>query len=125
MNMLSAFEWLGYFCFLLGVLLPILSLKENGKFYNPGIVNKVDHQMVNTGPYRTLRHPLHLGTVLQIGGLAFFAPLWLALPAGFGSLWLCLFFNRTEDQKNAQQIRCGFYTFLSKTREIFDLIFLN
>ena len=123
MNMLSAFEWLGYFCFLLGVLLRILSLKEIGRFYDPGIVIKVDHQMVNTGPYRTLRHPLHLGTVLQIGGLAFFAPLWLALPAVFASLWLCLYLNRTEDQTHAQQLGAGFDTYYSKTWDIIDLIF--
>src|SRR5258707_6020657 len=96
-NLLSAFEWLGYFCFLLGVLLRILSLKEIGRFYDPGIVIKVDHQMVNTGPYRTLRHPLHLGTVLQIGGLAFFSPLWVAVAALFFSLLLWPFFYFTGD----------------------------
>ncbi len=123
MNLLSAFEWLGYFCFLLGVLLRILSLKEIGRFYDPGIVIKVDHQMVNTGPYRTLRHPLHLGTLMQIIGLAGFSPIWLALPAVTASLVLCLYLNRTEDRAHSQQLGAIFNAYYSKTWDIIDLFF--
>jgi len=120
---LSTFEWLGYICFLLGVTLRVWSLKEIGRFYDPGIVVKADHQMIHTGPYRILRHPLHLGTVLQISGLASFAPLWLASPVVFASLLLCLYLNRTEDRAHAQKLGPAFETYYSKTWDIVDLIF--
>ena len=123
MNPFSAFEWLGYFCFLLGVLLRTWSLKEIGRFYDPGIVIKADHQMVNTGPYRILRHPLHLGTLLQIIGLAGFSPIWLVLPAVTASLALCLYLNRTEDRAHAQQLGDAFEAYYSKTWDIIDLFF--
>ena len=120
---LSSFEWLGYFCFLFGILLRIWSLKEIGRFYDPGIVVKADHQMIRTGPYRILRHPLHMGTVLQITGLAFFAPMWLGLPAVLASLWLCLFLNRTEDRTHFQLLGAAFQSYYSQTWDIVDLIF--
>ena len=120
---LSTFEWLGYFCFLLGVLLRIWSLSEIGRFYDPGIVIKADHQMIQTGPYRVFRHPLHLGTLLQIIGLAVFSPFWLALPAVFASLSLCLYLNRTEDHAHSQQLGSAFDSYYSKTWDIIDLIF--
>ena len=123
MNPLSVFEWLGYFCFLLGVLLRTWSLKEIGRFYDPGIVIKVDHQMVNTGPYHILRHPLHLGTLLQIIGLAGFSPIWLALPTMTASLILCLYLNRTEDRAHSQQLGDAFEAYYSKTWDIIDLFF--
>ena len=119
----SIFEWLGYFCFLCGVLLRVWSLKEIGRFYDPGIVVKADHQMIHTGPYRVLRHPLHLGTLLQISGLASFAPMWLALPAVLASLALCLYLNRTEDRAHAQQLGADFKTYYLKTWDMIDLIY--
>jgi len=119
---LSIMEWLGYFCFLFGVALRIWSLKEIGRFYDPGIVVKADHQMINTGPYRVLRHPLHLGTVLQIAGLAGFAPIWLAFPAVLASLVLCLYLNRTEDNTH-RQLGSAFESYYLKTWDLIDLIF--
>jgi len=120
---LSTFEWLGYFCFLFGVSLRIWSLKEIGKFYDPGIVIKPDHQMVHTGPYYLLRHPLHLGTLLQIIGLALFSPFWIALPAVAASILLGLYLNRTEDCTHAQQLGPAFESYYLKTWDIIDLIF--
>ena len=116
-------EWVGYFCFLSGVKLRIWALKELGKFYDPGIVIKADHQIVQRGPYRLLRHPLHLGTVLQITGLAFFSPIWLRLPAIVASLALCLYLNRTEDRAHSRQLGSEFQSYYLKTWDIVDLIF--
>ncbi len=120
---LSAWEWTGYFCFLLGVTLRIWALRELGQFYDPGIVIKTDHRMIHTGPYRILRHPLHLGTLLQITGLAGFSPIWLGLPAVFASLLLCLYLNRTEDRTHSQQLGSAFEAYYLKTWDIIDLIF--
>ena len=119
---LSIFEWLGYLCFLCGVLLRIWSLKEIGRFYDPGIALKADHQMIRTGPYRVLRHPLHLGTLLQIAGLASFAPVWLALPVVLAALALCLYLNRTEDRAHAQQLGPAFKVYYLQTWDMIDLI---
>lgn len=120
---LSTFEWLGYGCFVLGVTLRIWSLKEIGRFYDPGIVVKVDHQMIDTGPYRVLRHPLHIGTLLQITGLAAFAPVWLASPTVLASLALCLYLNRTEDRTHFHLLGSAFRSYYFQTWDIVDLIF--
>jgi protein-S-isoprenylcysteine O-methyltransferase Ste14 len=120
---LSIFEKFGYVCFLLGIALRIWSLKEIGRFYDPGIVVKADHQMIRTGPYHILRHPLHLGTLLQIIGLAGLAPKWLALPVVFASLLLCLYLNRTEDRTHRQQLGSAFESYYLKTWDLVDLIF--
>ena len=115
-------EWLGYVCFLFGIALRVWSLKEIGRFYDPGIVIKSDHQMIRTGPYRALRHPLHLGTLLQITGLAGFAPWWLAFPAVLAALLLCLYLNRTEDRAH-RQLGAAFESYYLNTWDLIDLIF--
>ncbi len=120
---LSQWEWLGYFCFLFGVILRMWSLKELGKFYDSGIALKADHQIVQTGPYRILRHPLHIGTISQIGGLAGFAPVWLGAPIVVASLAVCVYLNRTEDKTHAERFGESFKPYYSKTWDIVDLIF--
>jgi hypothetical protein len=61
--------------------------------------------------------------VLEISGLAFFAPIWLALPAGIASLILCLSLNRTEDRTHAHQLGDEFKVYYLKTWDLIDLIF--
>ncbi len=120
---MSQWEWLGYFGFLFGVILRIWSLKELGGFYTTGFTIKEDHQIIQTGPYRLLRHPLQLGTLLQIGGMACFAPVWLGIPAVAISLVLCLYSNRTEDRLHAQRFGAAFKLYYLKTWDLVDLIF--
>jgi len=119
----SIWEWLGYSIFISGILLRILALRELGKFYDLGITVKTDHQFIQKGPYSILRHPLHLGTVMQIIGLAFFSPFWLALPLAIASVVLCLQINYKEDRFHASQLPVAFQAYYSQTWDIVDLIF--
>lgn len=117
----SFWQLIGYIIFLCGIGLRILSLKELGKFYDPGILIKTDHQIVKTGPYRIFRHPLHLGTLMKISGLASFSPLWMAVPIIVVSLVLGLNLNRTEDRTHAEQLGLSFQQYYHSTWDIVDL----
>lgn len=120
---LAVLEWFGYFCFLFGITLRIWALKELGMFYDSGIALQADHQLVRSGPYHILRHPLHVGTFSQITGLALFAPMWLGAPAVIASLILCLYLNRTEDKTHLQKFGAEFTTYYVQTWDFIDLVF--
>lgn len=123
LSSISSGEWLGYCCFLGGIALRIWALNVIGVSYNSGIVIKQDHKIVQTGPYRILRHPLHLGTLLQIAGLAFFSPAWLKWPTVFVSLMLCLYLNRVEDKVHLQRLGLQYRSYYLKSWDLVDLIF--
>ena len=59
-----------------GTLLRILAYRELGRRYTVRIVVRPDFELVRSGPYRFLRHPLHLGLVTEITGLLLIAPSW-------------------------------------------------
>jgi protein-S-isoprenylcysteine O-methyltransferase Ste14 len=120
---LTWFEWLGQIAFLGGIMLRIWSLRALGQFYDSGIAIRSDHQLVRNGPYRTLRHPLHLGTLLKIIGLAFFSPAWLGIAAVFSSLALAIQINRTEDLIHLQRFGSSFKDYHRSTWDIVDLFF--
>lgn len=120
---LSLTEWLGYAIFISGIALRIWALKELGQFYSPVIALKAEHQIINSGPYRTFRHPLHTGTFLKISGLAFLSPLWLAIPSALIALVLGLVSSRIEDQLHLKHFGEPFRKFYLSTWDLIDLIY--
>ena len=120
---LKHWEWLGYVIFLAGILLRIWSLSQLREFYDPGIALRSDHRLVQTGPFRLLRHPLHVGTLLKISGLAFFLPLWIVIPNVIASLVLALYLNRTEDCLHLEKFGSDFQMYYLRSWDFVDLIF--
>jgi protein-S-isoprenylcysteine O-methyltransferase Ste14 len=59
-----------------GILLRILALRRLGRFFSHVIVIREQHVLVRDGPYRYLRHPLHVGLVLEILGMAVLGGAW-------------------------------------------------
>ncbi|NLX05406.1 MAG: isoprenylcysteine carboxylmethyltransferase family protein [Phycisphaerae bacterium] len=59
-----------------GVALRIWGLAHLRRFFSELIVIRQDHRLITSGPYRLLRHPLHVGLLLQIVGFAVIANSW-------------------------------------------------
>ncbi|MBU0490905.1 MAG: isoprenylcysteine carboxylmethyltransferase family protein [Chloroflexi bacterium] len=116
-------EWIGCGVFWIGVGLRVWALRELGPFYAAGLIIKQDHQVIQTGPYRYLRHPLHLGTLIQIVGLAFLAPVWLAVPAVGIAFVLAVYHSRSEDQALLRHLGPAYRDYYARTWDMVDLIF--
>src|SRR5580765_5591824 len=71
--------WIGLPILWAGAVLRSLAYRALGSHYAATIRVHADHMIVRSGPYRWLRHPLHLGLVLEMAGLALVAPSVLAL----------------------------------------------
>jgi len=53
-----------------GIALAIWARRNLGQNWSDKVVLKVDHQLVRSGPYRYLRHPIYTGVLLGIAGTA-------------------------------------------------------
>lgn len=74
--------WWGYVVLWSGIALRLVSLREIGVYYHVLVLIRHEHRLIDTGPYRRLRHPLHLGLHLEMAGLALLAAdvlAWIAL----------------------------------------------
>jgi protein-S-isoprenylcysteine O-methyltransferase Ste14 len=65
-----------------GLFLAILARRHLGRYWSGEITIKVDHQLIRTGPYQKLRHPIYAGLLTMYAGTALVTGTWLAL-AGF------------------------------------------
>jgi protein-S-isoprenylcysteine O-methyltransferase Ste14 len=64
---------------LLGVALAIWARRILGKHWSGRITIKVDHQLIRTGPYKLIRHPIYTGILTLYTGTAITSGSCLAL----------------------------------------------
>jgi protein-S-isoprenylcysteine O-methyltransferase Ste14 len=62
--------------------LAILARRHLGRNWSGEISIKVDHQLIRSGPYKKMRHPIYTGIFMMYAGTALVTGTWLAL-AGF------------------------------------------
>lgn len=117
----SAWEGAGYVLFLGGVAVRIAALRELGDNYDYRIAILANHRVVDTGVYRFLRHPLHLGTIQQIVGLACFAPVWLGGLLMVAAIATALYLNRLEDQILLNSL-AAYRAYYDRTWDIVDIM---
>jgi len=64
-------RWLGAVLLAAGITLLGLAHYHLGRSFNSLVVSKEEHQLVTTGPYRTIRHPIYTAYIINYlaGGL--------------------------------------------------------
>lgn len=83
--------WLGAAITAAGVLFAIWARIHIGRYWSATVALKDEHQLIRSGPYARIRHPIYTGILLAIAGSAIavgtYAGL-LALAIFVMSLWL-------------------------------------
>jgi protein-S-isoprenylcysteine O-methyltransferase Ste14 len=62
-----------------GLFLAIWARRHLGRNWSGEITIKVEHQLIRSGPYRLLRHPIYTGLLTMYAGTALVTGEWLAL----------------------------------------------
>ncbi len=60
----------GLGAFVTGTLLRWWAIFHLGRFFTVDVAVATDHRVVDTGPYRLIRHPSYTGLLLQFAGVA-------------------------------------------------------
>ena len=64
-----------------GVALAVWARRHLGRNWSGAVQTKVDHQLVRSGPYRRVRHPIYTGMLAMIAGTALVSGEWHGLLA--------------------------------------------
>ena len=62
-----------------GLFVAIFARRHLGRNWSGEITIKFDHQLIRSGPYRVLRHPIYTGILAMYAGTALVNGGWLAL----------------------------------------------
>jgi protein-S-isoprenylcysteine O-methyltransferase Ste14 len=75
----NVFHLIGFTTFLAGIAYRLWAIKTLGKYYSH-MVREVDgHQIIESGPYRHIRHPAYAGMILANLGIVIFFFNWITL----------------------------------------------
>ena len=91
-------DWVGVALTVVGVLLAVWARFRLGRNWSGAVTVKVGHELIRTGPYHFVRHPIYTGLLLAMLGTGIvrarlFAAIAFALL--FAGFWVKL---RTEEQ---------------------------
>lgn len=116
---------------LLGIALSIISLpyfwwihKTLGLNWSPSLEIRKGHELIKTGPYKSIRHPMYLQILIWTVGQALIASNLLA--SSFGLIaWTFLYFIRVpKEEKMMKETFSGEYTdYMSQTGKILPKLF--
>lgn len=60
--------WVGAAVTMFGVLFAIWARVHIGKYWSATVALKSEHQLIRSGPYARIRHPIYTGIILAIAG---------------------------------------------------------
>lgn len=109
---------------LLGVALRWYAIWSLGRYFTRDVAVSADQQVVQNGPYRTIRHPAYSGTFLTMLGVGLAMTNWASLLA----LLICvlvghLYRVRVEEKALTQAIGQPYVAYMQRTRRFIPFVF--
>ncbi len=91
-----------YYCagigaLIVGIWLRYLGVKELGRNFASSVTIRNEHHLVTSGVYSFFRHPIHLGLLLELTGMAIIAPSTITSAALVFMVAVIIWRNRRED----------------------------
>jgi protein-S-isoprenylcysteine O-methyltransferase Ste14 len=109
----------GALMFLAGLLWRGYAILYLGRFFTVNVALAADHRLIDTGPYRYLRHPSYTGTLLEFLGFGIIFGNWLSLALLLVPTWLV--FNRRmaiEERALTDALGEDYRNYMTRTRRL-------
>jgi protein-S-isoprenylcysteine O-methyltransferase Ste14 len=90
--------WLGLLMVVLGLALAVWARAHLGRNWSGTVTVKEDHELIRTGPYGIVRHPIYTGLLFAVLGTAVAFGEWRGLLA-FGLLTLAFLFKLRREER--------------------------
>ena len=109
---------------MLGGILLLLSRFQLGKYGGPRIVIEDNHQLITTGVYQLVRHPIYLGFLLLFFGYSFtFGSIVLTIVISVA--FFLIFKNRIDLEEKLLALEFGeeYLTYMKRTKRLFPFLY--
>jgi protein-S-isoprenylcysteine O-methyltransferase Ste14 len=115
-------EIVGLAVFMLGLALAIWARVYLGRNWGTPMSQKVDPELVTTGPYRHIRHPIYAGILLGLIGSAIaISVYWFVVVVLLGGYFV---FSATVEERNMERLFPGTYSaYKSSTKMLIPFVF--
>ena len=118
------FYFFGFILFLGGLALRWYSIGYLGRYFTVDVSISAEHKLIDSGPYRHIRHPTYTGAVLAFVGLAFCFGNWLTLlfltvPIIGAFLWRI----RIEERALLEALGEKYHAYMRRTKRLIPWVY--
>lgn len=114
----------GYGLFVLGLVLRWHAVFYLGRFFTTNVAIAADHRVIDSGPYRFIRHPSYAGALLAVFGFGLTFQNWACLLIIFVP---CFVVNqwriRIEEQALLAALGEPYRNYLQRTKRLIPLVY--
>jgi protein-S-isoprenylcysteine O-methyltransferase len=119
-----SFVPIGVALFAGGVVLRWYSIIHLGRFFTVNVAIAADHQLVDTGPYRFVRHPSYTGALLAFIGFAMVLRNWasvlvISLPIALAFLYRI----NVEERALIQALGDRYRAYIQRTKRLIPFVY--
>jgi protein-S-isoprenylcysteine O-methyltransferase len=102
-----------------GLILRWTSVFVLGRFFTVNVVVMEDHRVIETGPYRFVRHPSYTGLLLAFTGLGLYFRNWLSVAVILIPVTLALLYRIRIEEAALRAVMGGEYTaYCARTKRL-------
>jgi protein-S-isoprenylcysteine O-methyltransferase len=110
--------------FVAGIALRWYSIFYLGRFFTVNVAIHSGHEIIDTGPYRRIRHPSYTGALLAFFGLALGLDSWASLALIMLPVtWAFLRRIRIEERALANALGRPYTSYMSRTRRLVPFMY--
>lgn len=111
--------WLGCTCLVLGIAIRLWAVATLRRQFTTVVAIVAQHRLVDSGPYRRVRHPAYLGLLLSLLGFGLASGNWVSLAVAVGlPLAAILYRIRVEERALLRHFGPAYAEYASRTKRL-------
>jgi protein-S-isoprenylcysteine O-methyltransferase len=116
--------WIGLLLFVTGILLRWYSIIHLGRFFTVDVAISAEHRVIDSGPYRFVRHPSYTGALIAFIGVGLYVRNWISLlllilPITAAFLWRI----RIEEQALIAGLGEDYRRYAARTKRLIPFLY--
>jgi protein-S-isoprenylcysteine O-methyltransferase len=114
----------GVALFVGGLALRWYSIMYLGRYFTVNVAIATDHRVIDTGPYRYIRHPSYTGALMAFVGLGLAFRNWAAMAVMMVPIvWVFLWRMRVEEDALVQALGDTYRDYMSRTKRLVPAVY--
>jgi protein-S-isoprenylcysteine O-methyltransferase Ste14 len=118
------FPLLGLAIIFVGIIFRLLAVKQLGRFFTVDVTIRENHQLLQTGLYKFLRHPSYSGSLISFLGFGFSLNNWLGLAIVFlPTLFAMIYRINIEEKVLTEQFGKQYLDYIAITKRLIPFVY--
>lgn len=120
----NTFFVIGMSLFVLGLMIRIYSIMTLRQFFTYSVAKLENHEIIETGMYKLIRHPGYLGQLIIFLGISTSMSNWISILAMMLPITLAYLYRiRVEERFMLEQLGDNYLNYQNRTKRLFPLVF--